>query len=441
MTNYLINRPSIPGDLPTEDIPKIYFARQFFRAVAENILGYRLVHAHAVTRLEENIAKLGGRADRLGVPAPVLHLLGSREGGRYFAEVVRHGMVQRVPFRGVYARVEHNRVRLGGFSFVGVVEPLGDGLGVACVPGETIPTEFRDPSNFVCDHCGTERRRNKIIIVRDEEGNFVRVGASCSKDYLGGHDAFSVARLYFAALEEVDASGETILSSAVHDAPDTAEFLAWVAQSIRVNGWVSRTTARDSYTDSVTATVDLARAHRIAYYFRPWEGVEAPSDEDHALAKSTIEKVNAILGDKENRNDYEHNLLLAVNAGEVSPRFEGILASAITFVQRAESKAVEEAIERANRVDAHLGTPGARDDYELRLTRVIETEGYYGTTYIHQFAGPRGELAVWFASVNWARRNEIGAGTTVRVAATVKGHSDYHGRPQTVFTRVSAPKV
>lgn len=52
-----------------------------------------------------------------------------------------------------------------------------------------------------CDHCGRRTERKKVLFVKNDAGDEMQVGGSCSKDFLG-HDPFWAAQLF----DELDSS-------------------------------------------------------------------------------------------------------------------------------------------------------------------------------------------------------------------------------------------
>jgi hypothetical protein len=157
---------------------------------------------------------------------------------------------------------------LAGWTFVAVLEPLTTEDGqtenlVQCLPGETCPVEFRSAIGR-CDHCKMTRRRNQTFVVRNVSGEYKCVGRQCVKDFLG----YNGDPHKFASWAESLAELSSMCGSAedeewmggggrIADAWDLPRFLTLVACRVRLFGWVSRSTARDSYEKQATADVVL----------------------------------------------------------------------------------------------------------------------------------------------------------------------------------------
>ncbi len=77
----------------------------------------------------------------------------------------------------------------------------------------------------------------------------------------------------------------------------------------------------------------------------------------------------------------------------------------------------------------HFGTVGARTELTLQVSRVFETEGRYGVTYITTLHDAAGNEFKWFGSY------ELERGSTVKAKWTIKAHEEWKGTKQTVLTR------
>lgn len=85
-----------------------------------------------------------------------------------------------------------------------------------------------------------------------------------------------------------------------------------------------------------------------------------------------------------------------------------------------------------------------RVDLDLMLINVSSFETYYGDKYVYTFSDQNNNVYVWFTSKAYivhrcledSSRDEFAhMGDVVRVKATVKEHTEFHGTKQTVLTR------
>ena len=72
----------------------------------------------------------------------------------------------------------------------------------------------------------------------------------------------------------------------------------------------------------------------------------------------------------------------------------------------------------------------AREVFQLEVKRVSHHEGQYGVSHLHCFEDQDGNVAIW-----WSSRKVLNVGETYSLKCTVKEHSEYKGRPQTILTR------
>ena len=97
--------------------------------------------------------------------------------------------------------------------------------------------------------------------------------------------------------------------------------------------------------------------------------------------------------------------------------------------EEAEKQAQREAEERAK--SQYIGTIG--DKIEIKATYLYTAwfEGFYGTTYIHNFKA--GDNAIIWKTSNGLM--EVDENSEVTLKGTIKEHSEYNGQKQTVLTR------
>lgn len=259
-----------------------------------------LVPASSIETMNDKFAKLQKRAKRLNIAAPSVVEVGSSfmeyqyrwiETDNYGNQtLIRNwtknknashikqvnefeptgqkytGAVRTVHY---FALVGVDEVKLAGWEFVATLDlELGaDNLILRTVPGKEVPEAYRTGGES-CEHCNTIRKRNRTFVIRHESGQHKRVGGDCIRDFLG-HDAdrmlsmfdqlMDVTKLMEAAEDEFGESG-----SKEPKAFDLVTFLAWTAKSIREDGWVSRTEARDPFSNK-SATADRVLGLISAY--------------------------------------------------------------------------------------------------------------------------------------------------------------------------------
>jgi hypothetical protein len=345
--------------------------------------------------------------------------------------------------------------RLPGWTFAGVVEPLGEVNLVVNTPGsEDVDLEEFRTGDLRCDHCGTVRRRTRCFVVRDDAtGDAKLVGTNCLADFTGFADPKNAAKW-----AELYRDVERFVTDEFEKEPrgkptyDLAFYLAIVAKLSRESGFVTKKAANES--GGMATAWDAENAyHKLVY--GPNDGrnrIEPPTTDDVNLAVRAIEWARAI----EVKSDFDHNLKAIADAGEVPWKRTGIAAYLITAMKRENERAAERerriaktkaaAEERASRSE-HVGEEGKRMELTLTLRRVIELEpGAYGATWIHKFEDADENEVTWFASNSYVvdyidADGEKGkrpweAGETLTVKATVKRHTEYKGVAETHVNRV-----
>lgn len=422
--------------------------------------------------VDATLARLAKRAARKGLPVltwtwgkPVTsteHL--SHEGAAYLPGAVlhscgSHGATYAVPVTRIPLTIEGETPRYAGWSFVACLQHL-DGENITrAVPGETVPTVYRNRGP-VCDHCRATRRRNDTFVLRHDDGRHVQVGSTCIRDFLGSDDAgkaAAMAELFaLAGAVGLDEGAEGFGMGSAADRP-LVDFLAVVAWAVRTpgQGWTSRTKAR---LEGGSATADRAWSYLTDAREARKAGVDV-TDADRAEAEAAeawAEGLTDATVDAET-GDYLHNLRAVCRTGLVQSRTAGLAASAVTAYQRAMGKA-RAAAERAARpsLDAHLGTIGEKVTFGLpaqvtkkggpkkgaptvlsvnpvTLDFVHGFDTAYGYTTILKFRTAEGATLVWFASSSSIGRADVGKAYTL--AGTVKKHDDYKGAKQTTLTR------
>ncbi len=208
---------------------------------------YKIVKAN-LSNVQEKITKLNRRAAKLGVD-PVVLVTGSEE-----EVVVKTHEITGIRTYRTYVNiyVTGTTPKLNGWKLAAVLTGIDadDGLVtlVSTVPGETVDTRFRttDPRN--CEHCKKSRKRSETFVCINDDGTQKQIGRQCLADFLGGADPHSIAKWaeYLADLdlsdsEESGGGGGNKVDWRV----DLDVFLPYVVAAIRVDGWLSRTQARN----------------------------------------------------------------------------------------------------------------------------------------------------------------------------------------------------
>ena len=218
---------------------------------------------YRVVEFESRIKKLCSKARRMKLPEPRVTETGEVFHPRRHQDgTIKHDVFGKVLHaRWVTYSVENDVVALPGWDFIGVVRHMDKGniiqeyTNLETLTGLELATleRFRD-SKPTCDHCNKARHRKETFLVRNQEGETLRVGSTCLVDFTGKN---CLAALTFAL--ECSSFREYEEDNAVHRNPTNYELRSLLLGTIHVikeYGWISATKARDA---GVASTADIVR--------------------------------------------------------------------------------------------------------------------------------------------------------------------------------------
>lgn len=339
--------------------------------------------------------------------------------------------------------------KLADWSFIATLQHEEGGTILRSVPTASFPEGTLTPYRFagpVCEHCKFNRKRNDTFVVRHDNGSCKQVGRNCLADFTGvkSPEALAaMAELLAVAGEAAEAAEAFEGGGGGEITEDIGAYLAYVAAAIRNDGWLSRTKARD---EGGQATADTAwnvmHSGRGDHERRQSRGEwVSPVGRDVELAKTALEwsDVHLTEADPNSLGDYEHNLRVAVVGGVVTHRLAGIIASLISYYERAQGKILRakaaESIKDAANKAGYVGSVGKRCNFKASLVAVFDFTSNYGVVHVHKFLTPEGSILVWKTGSD---KLDLGS---YSIAGSVKEHSEYKGELQTVLTRCKATKL
>lgn len=337
-----------------------------------------------------------------------------------------------------YVAIKGETPRIAGYEFIATLQHEEHGNIVRQIPvlrknGEevTLPAlnDYRnvDPQ---CDHCGLARHRKDTYLVwNSDSGEIQQVGSNCLGDFLGSADPQRYASyaeylrdfLYSLGSDEGEGYGPS-----VEMAFEMREFLASTARMIRADGWHAASTS--DHPTSTSAWQNLQDYGKNDKSGHPlWIDI---AEQDYKLADETLEWVINDLEPSGEKNDYEHNLCVALTSVGVTYRTKGIVASAVRAYDRVrENKLRYEKQQEKNAVKGWVGTVGnERQEFEVTLMKTIPLENRYADRYdddqtkpLYSFEDAEGNEINWFSS-KWI--DSLQNGDTYTISAKVKSHED-----------------
>jgi len=345
--------------------------------------------------------------------------------------------------------------RVDGWEFVAALTHVeGVGAVLRVVPGAQVADgelkRYREASPENCDHCHAQRKRTDTFVVRDRQGALSQVGRQCLKAYTGlasPERLCARAELLFSLSELLsDSEGDDFGGGfgSGQRYVTIERYLPYVACSIRQDGWLSRTAARERGGAS-QSTCDLACSHGVyAMPELPEKDRYYPTEKDFSLAAATIEHCEQYFVEKpvDDLTDYENSLRVAMASGIAHPKFLGLIASAVPFYQRdVERRARNDSWAKMVEGSRYQGVVGERGIFEnLRVLAYRTWESNFGVTHFYSFVDEQSNAYAYFAS----RDLDLAVGQVVSFWAKVKKHElrtpKFDGAKsyqQTVITRAS----
>lgn len=331
-------------------------------------------------------------------------------------------------------------VRSARFEFAATLVAEEAGFTVHSAPGVELGG-FRPRGDRACEHCGTDRQRSRLYLVREiATGALTQVGHTCLELYT---DICPHGLWVLELADGLDeATNRPADSVGRREATEVAidDVLAWAwGYSNGGRAYVSSKASEERLIPSTGSEV------RRALYMPPRPNPRDNRDFDRyveagriaatvhpdllAEIRATVETVNA-------DSDYGQNLrvILASPTGVVGFRNVAIVASLVAIYARNLEREQERAARAARpKSSGFLGEVGERvRNFEVNLSVVREWEGDYGWTTLLIGSTPQGQAVKWFRS----GRHDLDAGDVLRLkAATVKAHEEFNGDDVTVVTR------
>ena len=359
-------------------------------------------------------------------------------------------------------------VRIEGYRFLATVQHVASDDGTPMnlikvspeVEDAVLAQKWRKAAPW-CDHCRTIRRRlDTFLVEKLDNRSILQIGRNCLADFLGGStgaQALEMANLErdcMGALEDEEGFG----GSSDRGYLCLSSYLTWVAASIRVDGWLSRTAARDREMASSTAdcamtlevgkgetaSKERARVKKALYEKHGDEGWKTCEDETAAALEWTRTSIP-----EDTTSDYLWNLRVACASSVVPDRAYGIAASCIAAYRREKEREIERGKQMDSIANEWFGKVGDKIGRKLSsadrakgasalpeivgiVSRIMSTEGNYGARTMIKVQADSGHLLVWWAS---GTAPSVNVGDRVSLSGTISKCNEYKGVKETQITR------
>ena len=314
--------------------------------------------------------------------------------------------------------------KINDYEFIASLEYIDD-KGMNLV--KTISSDVEVPALYYmrceCDHCKVNRYRKYTVLLKNTKtGEYVQVGKSCVKDYLGVDIANYAS--YLSIWESIDEYVDSINKESYGfkaRAYEVNDILCQTLEQVKRDGYISKQTANENFVDSTSTRVWHAINEDTDKYGKPYYTLYEITDESREKAETIKEYINAL--DSED-SAYIHDLQLLLSCEYVEGDKFGLVVSAVGFYLREINKNIEKARKIASQ---YMGNVGDKITFTAIPNCVYSDYTQFGTLYIYKFVVDNNEII-------WKTSKPLGE-NEVTIKATIKEHSDYRGNKQTVITR------
>ena len=327
---------------------------------------------------------------------------------------------------------------INGWKFVASLDFTEKGNIIQGVSEIEIPARYYSCSPW-CEHCKTARdRKHSFIVFNEDSGEFKQVGKSCLRDFTGGLSAEFAASFESYIKEIQEASEFSGLGGWGKSWFEVKEFMAYVAETIRIYGYVKRDGVDISTADRAEELYRKGTGMRLAggdaQKARLWDAEDKGFDAKNGV--ELAEKVREWVIGNERDDNYFHNLKVACGLEYGDYKVLGLLASAFPAYDRelefqAEKREREAKEAEAAAKSSWMGKVGDKVSFEIAdFRRLTSWETQYGMTYVYKFVSADGLEATWKTG-NWVDERCIGW----KISGKIKELKEYRGIKQTELTR------
>lgn len=329
----------------------------------------------------------------------------------------------------------------GGWEFVATIEH-GETLNIVHTyeGAPETPAKYRTDAS-TCDHCNISRERHNTIVVRSEDGEFTRVGTTCSRNYFG-IDASKLVPLMreFSLMEDEEMYSKG--SSGGRPIPTLNAVLTATAGICRRDGFKPAAFGEDSTREAVMAKLFPSRNEAKDENLRKYWA------ETSALVEETdVEDCLAWLAEKDDTSGWIMNLKALAEINHVGFRNMGLAVSLMGVYIR---EITDEKIEKREKRGPSKFIGEVKDrlefvDGEIVYSSLSSGYGYYDPDDVFALIAFGDDIV----SIKTSTGSKVGAeimeaiedGVKVSFKATVKEHrTDGKGRLSTKVTRAALIK-
>ena len=368
-----------------------------------------LVHEGQVSEFEARIASASKIVRKLGLS----EVLATRKE----TVLVKIGEEPDVHFVRKYVyEVWMPALQFSGWTFAAALEQTEEGNIVRSVM--PVPERFRG-DYCECEHCGIKRYRKNVFVVHNEEaGQFLGVGSSCIRDFLGHDISVSGLSEMFSLEEnlyEYEESSATGSSEKLYSIDSVLKFA-----HVIVNKYGYRKSGEEICTKSMIADMFNKTTNSDVNRWKSeiWTAANEIGEEFIPDFKEFVAGMNS-------QTDYGYNIQTLLKNTAVSGKSFGYLGSAVAVFLRTTAEKQEK------KESVHISAVGNKVSVKVTLINKKVFDGQWGAKTFLVMEDESGNNILWKAT-GWFT-TEIGDKFTV--TGKVKSLNEYNGIKQTELTR------
>jgi len=347
------------------------------------------------------------------------------------------------------------------------------------IPNDLIPDKLYGTS--YCTHCNSNRLRNKIVFIQNEDdGKIIQVGGSCIKYYLG-YDYERILSL----IETVSNLGKTEEVSdeyygsfggdfiePEYSVKEIIKYYIYLVKSTKshmskkqAKAYNEKVPDGGKYKSSTSEHVNFMVVHvneppkkdrndsgfDHEKQMKKWnEDVKEFDKNIKSVSDKEYKEIVDFVESKVKESNFMFNVSNKIKEGYVKGKFINYIAGAcsyffsVKFTEEAKAKAKEQRDkENAGAIanSKHIGTVGEKTAFEeLTIKKIRGFETDFGWSNVYNLEDKTGNVFVKFGTINKKfviDGGEVEEGAVVSFTADVKKHGEFNNIKQTTLGRLS----
>ena len=327
------------------------------------------------------------------------------------------GSIEAFDGREVIDITVEGEYKINDYEFVAALQFDAES-GRNIVNGSSVPEQFL--TRCACDHCKMNRARVRTIILRKGD-EYIQVGNSCVKDYLGVNiERYASYLSFWNDLEELEEDNKMMIVSA-RPAYLVEDVLLETAWRVAKSGYVSKEKAWEWEVDATSSAVWNALHSHINHEY---------TDEHRSSVAAVVEFVNS----QEEDFGYVSNLKSLINNKYVTNKNFGLLVSSFGYYAAEMRKLEREKAEQVTANSQWIKSVGEKIKFVAQPTLIFSMETQWGYSYLYRFILDGNELI-------WKTGTWLDTDIEYEVSGTIKAHNEYRGKKQTELTRCRVKEI